>query len=313
MASSILTQNEFPKYLKDHRFKPRHDPTTEEKYPHPWWQVDQVGLQAVLRDISKDITDVMFGTPDGDNELKHLFTQAEALPQVQHGPPIRVALVGAQGAGKSLLINAMFDCDGLSLTGADGAACTSAIIEYVQYPGGRNPNGEQNFLAEIQFQGARKREEMLKEHTRSYRYYEQDIDSDDESDEEATLKMHKKLSRQDEADRRLKDTAEDVFHTLFGGKDKFLEEWNTCDRRNEFVKICQLKCKEAISKVDINSENVATFIGNNAKDLLQQIRPFMTKVKGQVCLWPLVDHISIRFHSPLLEQGLVLVDLPGMY
>jgi hypothetical protein len=306
----ILDFEEFKNYLKDNRTVPKYDATGEQKRPHVWWDIDHTGLNAILRDIATSVTDLLTGTPERDTELVHLKTLAEALPQVQHGPPVKVALLGTQGAGKSLLINALFGVDGLSLTGADGAACTSAVIEYVQYPSGYGSNAEQQFLAEIRFLSTKKCEEMIKEHARNYRHYDGLADSDDESDKGSTSKA--KAGRQDALDRRLRDTAEEIFQTLFGGKEQFLASWNgSANMPGIFVKTCQLKCKGAISNLDITSDNIVPYVGRDAKDLIRQIRPFMTKVKGEVSLWPLVDRISIRFNSPLLEQR-TIIDLPGM-
>lgn len=91
---------------------------------------------------------------------------------------------------------------------------------------------------------------------------------------------------------RLKDTAEDVFVTLFGSKDAFLDNRSaTAYSSEEFVKLCQYKSTEVLRKENIDGYNVAMKIGKDQKDLLKKLRPFLTKVKGETCLWPLVDNI----------------------
>ncbi|KAF2001636.1 hypothetical protein P154DRAFT_596258 [Amniculicola lignicola CBS 123094] len=309
MASSIISPEAFQKFLKEHRITPKYESATETQIPHPWLEVGQNDIQECLKQMSNIALVAMGSIPEQDVELKHLRTVAELLPCVQRSAPIKVALVGAQGAGKSLLINALFDTDGLSMTGADGAACTSSIICYKNYPSDR-PEGERTFLAEIAFLDVRSQEEMIKQHAKSYYYYHQEDGIDDESEDEHGPKA--KGPGQDEADRRLKDTAQDVFHTLFGSREAFLEAWSSHEYRDgEFVKICQLKCQEALHDLPITGDNTATYVGSNPKDLLKKIRGFMANVKGEVSLWPLVDAITIRFQSPLLDEGVMIMDLPG--
>jgi hypothetical protein len=63
---------------------------------------------------------------------------------------------------------------------------------------------------------------------------------------------------------------------------------------------------------DMNSQEVALFSKNTPQELLEDIKPFLSNVDGQVCLWPIVDCVTIRFNHPLLQQGLEIIDLPGM-
>ena len=138
------------------------------------------------------------------------------LSHVLQSATITVGFLGAQGAGKSLTVNAIFDCDGLSLTGAEGAACTSSIIRYVLYP--RNTKNNNKFFAEIKFFTREKREELLKEHARSNFHYR---NADDDSEDNDASRV--KVLGQDDMERSLNDIAEDIFATLFGSYDDFLE------------------------------------------------------------------------------------------
>ncbi|KAF2126021.1 hypothetical protein P153DRAFT_408019 [Dothidotthia symphoricarpi CBS 119687] len=266
--------------------------------------LDKTTIDVLLKKLSDLIINLLTGAPKSDRELQHLLRTASTLSYVLRSPAIKVALLGAQGAGKSLIINALFDLDGLSLTSAEGAACTSSITRYVQAP---ISNGETRYFGEIKFLTAAKREALLKEHARSYYYYH---NADDDSDDEDSFPV--KPIRQDEIDRSLKDTAEDIFGTLFGSRDSFLESWSApAFKSGEFVRICQLKCEEALKKENVDTQNISLKIADDQRDLLKQIRPFLTGIKGQSCLWPLVDNVAIRFHHDLLQAGIELFDLPG--
>ena len=148
-VNSILSFDEFPAYLHLRRSLPKYDSSTEKRQDHAWWRLDKTATDTMLKAFAQLITDLLKGSPTSDKELQYLLRTATDLSHVPRSAPTSVALLGAQGAGKSLTINAIFDCDGLSLTGAEGAACTSSIIKYVQYP--KSSTGENKFFAEITF------------------------------------------------------------------------------------------------------------------------------------------------------------------
>ena len=145
----ILTFEEFLPYFQTHRSVPMYDSTTEKMPSLLWFEIDKPAVDTALKELVQMITERLKGAPESDKELKHLDRTAQALAQVERSVPIKVALLGAQGAGKSLMINALFDRDGLSLTGAAGAACTSSITRYGFFP--KNLTGPDMFHAEILF------------------------------------------------------------------------------------------------------------------------------------------------------------------
>jgi hypothetical protein len=302
MSSDVISLEQFPAYLSTQKTLSRYDPASEKKPNHVWFRMDRAKIDELLRSFSHSIVDMLNGSPADDKELQHLFRTATELANVVRSPPIKVALIGAQGAGKSLSLNALFDCDGLSLTGADGAACTSSITRYVHY------SGEFRFSAEIKFLSAAKREALLKEHARNYFHYQHaDVDSDNEDT------PRRKPDNHDEMERRLKDTAEDVFLTLFGSRTAFQESWSsTSYKSGDFINICQLKCEETVH-MEGGASGTAIKLANDQKDLLKQLKPFLTKVKGITCLWPLVDHVTVKFDNELLQSGIEIIDLPGKH
>ena len=303
-----LTPDEFSTHFADIKSLPRYDATLEKKSKHPWWDLDKEKVHDILKEVAELVLNAMNGLPKDDRELEHLLKSITKVQQIDRRPPIKVALLGAQGAGKSLLINALFDIDGLSLTGADGAACTSSIVKYAKYGPKDNPD-DLKFNAEIKFLGREKREEMLKEHIKSYaQYYESLDDSDDEDGPRV------RSFEQDELDRRLKDTAEDVFLTIFGSRENFMDSWSTSTfEEGEFMSICQAKCSEAMKKYDTDSTGVHGVPADSSAELMRKIKPFLTKIKGEPCLWPLVDNVTIRLQHDLLQQGLEIIDLPGKW
>jgi hypothetical protein len=301
----VIGFEQFLEYVQSRRVVSRYNSGEEKKPDLPWWNLDKAGIDSLLKAFAQLITELLKGSPDTDKELQYLLRTAIELTHVLRSAAVKVALIGAQGAGKSLAINAIFDCDGLSLTGAEGAACTSSITRYVQYP--KSTTGEDKYFAEIKFFTREEREALLQEHARSYFFYH---NADDDSDDEESPRTN--TVDQDQMDRSLNDTAEDIFTTLFGSYDEFLESWNAPDYKSgEFVRLCQLKCDEALKKEQVDSQGIATKMADTQNELLEQLRPFITSIKGQKGLWPLVDNISVRFHHELLQGGAEFFDLPG--
>jgi hypothetical protein len=302
----LVPLEKFQAYLTENRMLPRYDSRLEAKLPHPFWEVDFESLNKILKELGSMVIDCIEEVPKDDLELQHIFRIANTVSNIPRGSPVKVALIGAQGVGKSLLLNALFGRDGLSLTGADGKACTSVMIRYINYEGS-SVSEEGDYVAEIEFFDSQRLEKMIEENAQAY-YHVQHADED--SDDEGPRRT--KSLAQDEMDKNMKDTAEEIFCTLFGGEEYFLQAWNADSYHNgEFTQMCLIKCKTAMKALNLNAKDIATFVGKNPPELLSQIRPFMTKVKDKLSLWPLVKCITIRFHDSILEQNIEVIDLPG--
>ncbi|KAF2277958.1 uncharacterized protein EI97DRAFT_488099 [Westerdykella ornata] len=308
-ASDVFDSESFAVYLKENRSAPRYDSSKEVRIPHPYWLVrvhdiddGQKKMQAVLCSSFDEI-------PEEDEELKHIRDEVEALRQIKRRDPIRIALVGPQGAGKSLLINATFERDGLSLTGADGQACISTILRY-KLDGRDSSSAMKKYTAEVAFLKAGELDNMLAGYARAFFHVHH---PDEELDEDET--SNSGLQAQDHFDRRAADTAEELFYTIFEGKENFQQVWNVDNyRTGEFLTFCQLRCAAALKSLQVDmveTRRVAIFAGNSPQELLQEVKPFMTKVEGQLSLWPLVSCVTIQFSDPLLEQNIEIWDLPG--
>jgi hypothetical protein len=105
ITETILSLDEFQEHLINIKNIPRYDPSTEGKIPHPWWDVDKFDINTRLKDISEKIASCTQGAIGLDKELQHVANTATKIEQVGRGSTVKVALIGAQGAGKSLLIN----------------------------------------------------------------------------------------------------------------------------------------------------------------------------------------------------------------
>ncbi|CAO2651542.1 Nn.00g041120.m01.CDS01 [Neocucurbitaria sp. VM-36] len=301
----VLTLECFLELLKTQSAPRPYDAATEDPPDHPWFRLPKDDIDKLLKDFSLLVVDCLKEAPRNDKELQHIYQIAKSLAQVNRSPPVAVAFVGPQGAGKSLLLCALFDCNAVSLTGAEGKACTSSAIRYLNYT--KSEDGTKKYFGEIQFLDAKKLGAMFDELCRHYYFYHHaDEDSDDE--DEHFSSSTRKQSNMDE----LKDTAEDILTALWGSKAQFEERWSPESYKSgEFVRLCRLKFEEALQAQNTNNQRIATKMGTDQNDLLTQLKPFITQVQGQDCLWPLVDNVAVRFYHDMLQQGLEIIDLPG--
>jgi len=186
---------------------------------------------------------------------------------------VRLAFSGPSGAGKSSLINALLELDDVLPTGSWGEACTPIIIE-VSY------NDDPNFAFRAKLQ-----------------YIPEDSWRDDI--ESARLAAANGISP-------TKNGA-DPLSRVIAVYPNFMNE------------LQQLSVDEILrSSTDIKDllGKSAKIKGNDQKAFAAQLRskliPEFYNTRGKPQTWSLVESVHVYVASPILEDGLVLVDVPGI-
>ncbi|KAF2448958.1 hypothetical protein P171DRAFT_452610 [Karstenula rhodostoma CBS 690.94] len=302
----LLEEDEFSEYIKNHMSIPKYDSKREGKIPNAYWDLDTERISSILRQMEVRLCEIIQRFPDSDKELHHLLAQLHKIPHYERKKPTAIGLIGAQGHGKSMLINALFELDGISLTGKLGGALTSTVVKYAQYSSTPRSANTPAYNGEIQFLDEMRIGEMIREHVKDYAHYH-----DDGEDSEDDDTLGPRDFKQDDADRKRRDTAMEVFETLFGTKEDFFEECANAESKNEFVRICQIRCKDIIRDHKVDDRYIARKYGNTPSDLLLELKPFLVDEKGPQKLWPLVDYVTIRLDHELLRNGATIIDVPG--
>ncbi|KAF2015535.1 hypothetical protein BU24DRAFT_480282 [Aaosphaeria arxii CBS 175.79] len=307
---NLLDYAEFSSFYKKNRLILRYDSTGESKIQHDWWALDHDEISRKLREISDMTTSVMEGVPRDDLEVQALLDMGESIYKIKRSKTFNVALSGPQGAGKSTFLNSLLDCPGLCLSASDGGACTNAVIRYVYYQGAT----EHAVRAEIRFHHPDRMKEIVEDHSQAFyhfNHFTDEIENENDSDDEA-IQCKRKKRQHDEAEVKAKDTAQDIFETVFGGKEKFKEAWSPEGFQDgSFQREAVRKCLEAVYKVNSSDDGVVVYNGESVAELSKKLRPFTTKVDNEFSLWPLVDIISYGLNRELLKQGFEFIDLPG--
>lgn len=220
MDPAILSPSDFEEWLKENKTQPKYISSTEARDPQKYyWTLDFAQIHQKLKTLSNIIASGMEGAPHDDVEIQHISKMGRALYTVSRSKTFLVALSGHQAAGKSAFLNALLDCPGLCESGAKGYACTNAIVRYFYYCGNsQNPN--EAFLAEVKFLDADRIQEIIQQHAHDYYHFY----NWDEEDEDGA--RTKKSDDHDNENVQAKDTAQDIFQTLFGSNDAFLDAWS---------------------------------------------------------------------------------------
>jgi hypothetical protein len=309
---AITTLDEFLAWLKPQPASRPYDSNTEDMPDHDLFRLPRVTIDGELEAYAQLIIVCLEGSPPDDKELGHIVKTARATSKVTQRPPKFFFFIGPQNAGKSQLICALFDLDGISPTDLNGRACTSTPIRSTHYEEGRgNPK---KVHGNIKFLRAKELELMFKELSRHYYNFYHANDDEDEGDIEGDVEGEgdhdeEKPSSQPSPDRgnmkSLKDTAEDILVALWGSKESLLRSWSPGSFKNgDFVELCQHKFNEAIEDQNLDGQSISHKMGTDQHHLMKQMRRFMSQVDGEKCFWHLVDDITVKLYHAMLEQNI---------
>jgi hypothetical protein len=197
-------------------------------------------------------------------------------------PRILVGVLGYTGSGKSSLINALLDHELLLPCNAMRAS-TSVVVE-VAYNYSEEPNAA--YSAEIYFVS---KEEWVKEL--------EILQGEIKDRPEGELLNTKSGSEASAAFAKITAVYPNIDIEKIGTAtpEEFIQAQDLSDILGKSKKIHESKVKPFYSQISafVDSKNMA-------------------KSVGQFAFWPLVKVVKIYVKAPVLQNGLVLVDLPGL-
>jgi hypothetical protein len=284
-----------PKYITPY------DPSTEARPDLPWYHLDKANIDSQFQNIAQQVLDEIADARLEDKEMISLRKVAEQIAHVSRSNARETALVGMQGVGKSLLINALLDRRNLSKTSAEGAACTASAIKYLHKPG--VDDSTEIYDVEIQFMDDEHLQEIADEHARRYRYYyltnreDQEITNDDQ---EAAKTANEFFSI-------IFDSANDADNATKLNELLTESEIQSGGLVRETIKMAHQRFKEN----DAAGNRVKAFADVKAADLLSRIDGFVAPHETRPSLWPIVQHVRIFIGSTLTRNGVAIIDLPG--
>ncbi|UPX15327.1 uncharacterized protein EKO05_0005776 [Ascochyta rabiei] len=248
-----------------------------------------------------------------DEETEYLLEESKVLEHPPHESHVlRIALVGDAGQGKSSLLNSMLGQENLAIHAADGNSCTFVVVEYAQ----ATATQKSPFQASVEFLSRQSYRDMVKEQLKNF-WLHMAMD-DEEVDEEIAN------------ERRLASgTCMTVFSSLFMGRTEFQDK----DRAEDFLSHAEsAEDPRLVGKLmswtdhildefmpDGEDNDVATLDANTASQISDSIQPFTMAMDSPLfegtdiicCPWPLVKKVRVSLNSRILDQGIIIADLPG--
>jgi hypothetical protein len=275
----------------------------EEEVPPdvPWYRLDKHSADVQIYGIVDQLLRVMKSARNEDEELNSLRKAATKVSEVAAVKPRDVPMVGQQGVGKSLLINALLNRPNLSKTSASGGACTASAIKYLHRPGTKDR--EEIYDAAVQFMNDDDLCEITEEHIRRYSFFHFSDNVD--------LDFH------DEDERAAATAEEFLYHVFDAYNDTKAKERLTKLLTSDAIKsgtLLSASIKEAYQRFQqagVDKKRVTSFRNLDIDKLMAKIEKYIAPHETLSSLWPIVQDVSIFMGSALTRNGVCVVDLPG--
>ncbi|KAH8590098.1 hypothetical protein B0O99DRAFT_635601 [Bisporella sp. PMI_857] len=248
------------------------------------------------KNISGLLADNLKRSSLADNEESNLFqvlSLAGELRNYQSPVEFSIGLVGDSGVGKSSLINSLLDTENLAKTAGTGSACTTIVTEYRK----KRESDTAAYTVEIERIGNPEMEGLLQQSVLDYRRYHL-LDRDDPEGPDKT------------EIEQLRVKAELAWNTLiaaFVDRDGCTEVLfqNTGISTDEITQMVLGWKNQIIWPAGLDS-SAAILTADSAPDCADQIEKLLKKL-----MWPFIKVVRIYLDAVVLQNGIILVDLPG--
>ncbi|KAH7093109.1 hypothetical protein FB567DRAFT_609442 [Paraphoma chrysanthemicola] len=241
-----------------------------------------------------------------DSELTQLWNEIVKGRVIPYQNAVRLAVAGDTGVGKSALMNAILGVLNLTIESGDGGACTCVITEFCQAPSTQTAP----YAAEVQFFCLEMCRKLVRDlFTQWYTVKEKQRQNSDDVDDEDLSKMStaRDCLNQLFADRLGFDSSETFMATATSAEDpKVLKQFMswTDDIHRMFIE---------------DGETSVHFSSSTPETLTEQYHPFTRECpnasfKGKPLRftpWPLVQIVRVTLNSPILQQNVIIADVPG--
>lgn len=130
----------------------------------PAYHPDLPKITASLTGTIQEVLNIIEANPCDSTHVQGIKTKGQGLLEIPKPKPVRIALLGDTGAGKSSLLNSIIDIPDLARALGSGESCTYVATEYET----AFQQQQKRFAAEVQYFDMESIDTMLKEHVDSY-------------------------------------------------------------------------------------------------------------------------------------------------
>jgi hypothetical protein len=286
------------------RLKPgakAYDPRGETPPDHRFFKLNKANIELEIRDIVNQILSRLISARAEDKELSSMKKAASEAREVADSDGETVAMVGQQGMGKSLLINALQNRRNLSKTSAKGKACTASAIKYCSKPGAGE--FDEIYDAVVTFMDDAYLNEIIQEHIRRFDHFHFSDNVDPLYHDE---------------EKRSAATAKEFFYLVFNADNNDaaksqLEILLTAPNiRNGSLLNATIKmAHDRIVEARAGEDRKIAFLNMKIEPLMADIESYMAQQEEYPALWVIVQDVSICLGSALTANRVFMVDLPG--
>lgn len=282
-----------------------YNPVNEQLPDRKFYRLDRGFIDEGFNGISAVVLGALTNARSEDKQLVALQSLARKLQKVTIPETLDVAIVGDQGMGKSLAINALQHRAKLSKTSASGGACTASAIRFCYKPDA--PDFSDSFDAKIKFMNDEELTEIIQDHIDHYFHFHFSGSVDEETFYEAKLAADDaeaffELLHNTEHDKK---AASDLRALLKATaiKDKTLLRVT--------MAMAHLRIQETRPQWSTTEERTIIFKDQEIDELMEEVEKYMAMCPSKPSLWPIVQSLDILMWSILTKNGVHLRDLPG--
>jgi GTPase SAR1 family protein len=244
---------------------------------------------------------------DPTDTLTNYIRKAKKQSQYSCSKPFKIGLLGDTGDGKSSTLNSLLGMNEVAKTRDLGYAVTTVITEYHHV----RPDQEDWAHIEASLMSKREIQTAISEHVQAYR-------RPYTMDEETKDAMREEYQRAKDRQKIANDTLTAMFYAIKG------EELTDQLSRLEVIEITGELDEGPVETVTQELQSWMRDIQWPESDNNSTATCWMSKITGIKPLrrrmaeltadsrWPFIKIIRVYLHTPILGDGLVLVDLPGL-
>ncbi|KAK0644194.1 hypothetical protein B0T16DRAFT_447918 [Cercophora newfieldiana] len=252
--------------------------------------------------LSDDATTRLLGQGE-IRQLKQWSQDIDDLSSDKDAFKVYIGVQGQTGAGKSSLLNANLGWRDLLPSDSGEAATATPCVMSFNY----SDDPKKLFRGTINF---RKRKDVKQELEQFF---------DDLKERERLL--HPLPGEEPMGDEERAKCLEDLAANIGEVAGKICKAWGTSTEELEMMTVDDLLNEaDPVMKYIGSTKHI---YASNQREFSAKVKPFLDstciEVAGssdgstrEMALWPLIDSVDIFVKSPLLEGGLILVDLPGL-